>query len=127
MKFSLEAPNDANQIHSYDNNGVVIKHNQSTQHYATDSTLIITPNQIITDCSINDITGLTTSDIAYFESLQAEVILFSDKNNKRLSPQIMVEFSRHAIGVEIMALGAACRTYNLLVSEDRQVILILLP
>lgn len=125
MKFSLEAPNDANRIHSYDDNGVVIKHNQSTQYYATKSTLIITPNQIINDCSMSDITGLTASDISYLASLQAEVVLFSVKTNKRLSPQMMVEFSRQAIGVEMMALGAACRTYNLLVSEGRRVVLVL--
>jgi len=125
MKFSLEAPNDANQIYSYDDNGVVIKHNQSTQHYATKTTLIITPNQIITDCSINDITDITSSDIAYLKTLNPEVILFSTPTNRRLTPQTMVEFCQHAIGVEMMTLGAACRTYNLLVSEDRQVILII--
>ncbi|MDF1589471.1 MAG: MTH938/NDUFAF3 family protein [Gammaproteobacteria bacterium] len=127
MKFSLEAPNNANQIHSYDNNGVVIKYNQSTQQYASNSTLIITPNQIITDCSINDITEITSGDIAYLKKLNPEVILFSTQTNKRLSPQVLVEFSHHAIGVEIMTLGAACRTYNLLVSEGRQTVLILLP
>jgi uncharacterized protein len=38
----------------------------------------------------------------------------------------MIEFYAQAIGVECMPLGAACRTYNLLVAEDRNVVLVVI-
>lgn len=125
MKFSLETSEDVNHIHSYDNDHVVIKQNQSSQPIRFDSTLIVTPNQIITDYSIDDITGLTISDIAYFSSLNAEIVVFIHDNYTAIQPQILVEFSRANIGVEIMPLGAACRTYNLLVAEGRQALFII--
>lgn len=125
MKFSLETSIDVNHIHSYDDNGVVIKHNQNVERYATSSTLIISPNQIITDCPINDITELNSSDVAYLENLNVEVIILASQSNKRLQPKTLVEFSKRAIGIETMQLGPACRTFNLLVAEGRRVLIII--
>jgi uncharacterized protein len=41
-------------------------------------------------------------------------------------PHYSVELLSRGIGVEIMANDAACRTFNILLSEDRQVLLALL-
>jgi uncharacterized protein len=35
--------------------------------------------------------------------------------------EILQEVMRHKIGIEVMDTGAACRTYNLLLAESRQV------
>ena len=41
---------------------------------------------------------------------------------------LRAEFSARRIGIEIMEVGAACRTYNVLVGEERKVVgAILLP
>ncbi len=37
-------------------------------------------------------------------------------------PEIYAFFGQHQIGLEVMANHAACRTYNILVAEDRNVV-----
>jgi len=124
MKFSLETLSDVNQIHSYDNDHVVIKQKQTHELLRLESSLIVTPSQVIMDWQISDINGLSVDDIQYLTSLNPEVIILSDGLEfHQLPPKIASEFSRLAIGVEVMSLGAACRTYNLLLAEGRQVVL----
>ena len=124
MKFSLETISDANQIYSYDSDHVVIKQKQTHELLRLDSSLIVTPNHVIMDWQVNDISKLSADDIRYLISLKPEVLILADRLALYpLPPKITVEFSRLAIGVEVMPLGAACRTYNLLLAEDRQVVL----
>lgn len=123
MKFSLEAPSGANQIHSYDDNSIVISTIDSPDLQTIDTRLILTPSQLITEWTINNITELSDSDVAYFKSLDPEVLIFAQNSNFQIPPKIIVKFSQQAIGVESMLLGAACRTYNLLAAEGRRVVL----
>jgi uncharacterized protein len=44
-----------------------------------------------------------------------------------LSPEIMMAFYRKDIGVEVMTTDAACRTFNVLASEGRNVVAAMLP
>ena len=106
MKFSLESLSDVNRIHAYDNNSIVIKTKKNSDFL-----------------TINHITDLTVSDVDYFKSLDTEVLILVQKSSVQLPPEILVKFAQQAIGVESMLLGAACRTYNLLVAEGRQVVL----
>ncbi|HTV90382.1 MAG TPA: Mth938-like domain-containing protein [Stellaceae bacterium] len=43
------------------------------------------------------------------------------------TPALRAALRAHGIGVETMETGAACRTYNLLLAEDRRVAAALLP
>lgn len=125
MKFSLEAPSDANQIHAYDDDFIVIRTKNNTGLLRVDNSLILTSNQVITDLPINDLTQLSSRDITYLKSLAPEVLILVQGSDVHLSAQTRVQFSELAIGVECMSLGAACRTYNLLVAEGRQVVLLI--
>lgn len=42
------------------------------------------------------------------------------------SAQWRAQLSQRGIGVEVMALGAACRTFNLLLSDERDVALVVI-
>jgi uncharacterized protein len=42
-------------------------------------------------------------------------------------PGLLLPFGRRGIGVEVMATGAACRTYNILAGDGRRVAALLLP
>jgi uncharacterized protein len=44
-----------------------------------------------------------------------------------VAPALRAALKAHGIAVEAMDTGAACRTYNLLVAEDRRVAAALLP
>ena len=124
MKFSLEIPNGVNQIHAYDNNSIVIKTKNDSDLLTINTNLIVTPDQIITDRPINQLTEISVSDINYLTSLEPEVLILTQKSGTQLLTEIVVKFAKYAIGVELMPLGAACRTYNLLVSEGRKVVLV---
>ena len=124
MKFSLEVPNGVNQIHAYDDNSIVIKTKNDSDLLTIDTNLIVTPDQIVTDRPINQFTEISVSDINYLASLEPEVLILTQKSGTQFLTEIVVKFSKYAIGVEFMPLGAACRTYNLLVSEGRKVVLV---
>ncbi len=54
------------------------------------------------------------------------VIIGTGKTLQFPSPQITAGLQVQGIGVEIMAHDAACRTFNILLAEDRQVVVALL-
>lgn len=124
MKFSLEAISDANIIHSYGEDFIVVRSKESVDLKRLDSSLILMPNQIISDWHIKDIMQLDMSDVKELKNLDPEVLILAHGSSVySLPPKLMIEFYAQAIGVECMPLGAACRTYNLLVAEDRKVVL----
>jgi len=124
MKFSLEAISDANVIHSYGEDYIVIRSKEYVDLQRLDNSLIMMPNQIISDWHIKDIMQLNVDDVIELKNLDPEVLILAHGSSVySLPPKLMVEFYTQAIGVECMPLGAACRTYNLLVAEDRKVVL----
>ena len=124
MKFSQEVPSDTNLIHEYDEKFIVIK-TADSELITVDASLILTSNQVITEYTINPIIDFSISDIKYIKNLDPEVVILTYGSSVQLPPQVIVNFSKQAIGVEVMSLGAACRTYNLLVTEGRRVVLVL--
>lgn len=124
MKFSEEVSTDINLIHEYEDTFVVVKTKQS-ELVTVSKNLVITSQQLITEYKINSITDFSDSDLNYIKNLDPEIVILSPGSSIQLSPQRSMKFSEHQIGVEMMPLGAACRTYNLLVSEGRRVALII--
>ena len=54
---------------------------------------------------------------------QPEVILIGTGNQLIFpEPSIYIDIVNQGVGIEFMDSGAACRTYNILMSEDRRVI-----
>ena len=124
MKFSQEVPSDTNLIHEYDENSIVIR-TENLELITVDTSLILTSNQVITEYTINPIIDFSISYINYIKNLDPEVVILTHGSSVQLPPQVIVNFSKQTIGVEVMSLGAACRTYNLLVSEGRRAVLVL--
>ncbi len=61
-------------------------------------------------------------------SLQPDIVLLGT-GPKQFFPSraIREAFAARRVGLEVMDLGAACRTYNILVQEERRVAAALLP
>jgi len=55
------------------------------------------------------------------------LLLGCGKSIARLPETLRQELRRHGIVVDVMDTGAACRTYNILLSEERRVAAALLP
>lgn len=124
MKLSQEAVSEYNQIHSYDNGQVVIRPQHQTRLDTIESNFILTRDHLITDWTVRQIETISAEQLAELEQLDPEVILFATGSGVCLEFQkIAQSLMQSHIGVEFMELGAACRTFNLLVSEQRKVLL----
>ena len=89
---------------------------------------IISPQQLISEWAA---TGVTTLDLAQLEPLlalkPAIVIIGSDEPEARAPLPLRRQLEERGVALEVMNLGAACRTYNVLAQELRSVAAGLLP
>ena len=84
--------------------------------------LIVLPENLIPEWSTANIETLTESDMQKLLGLGVEVILLGTGKRLRFpAGALMRPFAPAGIGLEIMDLQAACRTYNILASEGRKV------
>jgi len=87
------------------------------------TSVIVTPERTLA-WDRDDIAGLTTDDFAVIVAADppVDVLLVGCGRNLVPLPKIIQEGLRQAgIGADVMDTGAACRTYNVLVSENRRV------
>lgn len=65
---------------------------------------------------------LTAEDFARLAALGVEIVLLGTGKQQRFpSPALATVLPAAGIGLEVMDNGAACRTYNILVAEGREV------
>ncbi len=70
---------------------------------------------------------LTESHFEQLANMQPEVVLFGSGERLRFAPpRLLRALLERRIGVETMDTQAACRTYNILAGEGRQVVVALL-
>jgi uncharacterized protein len=96
---------------------------------AVAGSVIVTRDAVIDDWRPPDVERL---EIAHFEALLAlspDVVLLGTGERQRLPPlSLYAEFAARGIGLEVMDNRAACRTYNLLLGEFRDVaVALMLP
>jgi len=66
--------------------------------------------------------ALTEQDFQVFLGLDVEILLLGTGPKQRFPhPRLTAELAKAGIGLEVMDLQAACRTYNILVAEERKV------
>lgn len=84
--------------------------------------LIVSPKRLLPHWRPCSAAELTASDLDPVLELGPQIVLLGTGANQIFpSWEIFAEAFRRGIGVEIMDTGAACRTYNILMSEGRQV------
>lgn len=84
--------------------------------------LILLPDTIIEDWSNATVETLAETDMQKLLGLGTEIILLGTGNRLRFPAGTLLRpFAPAGIGLEIMDLQAACRTYNILVAEGRKV------
>jgi uncharacterized protein len=90
--------------------------------------VIIAPDSVIENW-LPDSTGMPSlADFRQALDLDPEVILFGTGASHRYpGNHLVTAIMAQGIGFEVMATPAACRTFNVLLAEDRRVIAALLP
>jgi len=121
MQFTREDANEAHAILSCEEGEVRLRDRTYT------SSLIVTRNAIIDRWQPVDAEALTIADFSELLSLAPEVVLLGTGPRQRIPPPALyADFATRRIGLEVMDSRAACRTFNLLLSEYRDVALALL-
>jgi len=126
MKFSLENTRSI-QIHSYQPGALSIKlaagnTGQPRQLEVYRHSLILSAMDSLTDWPVSSADEL---ELHHFElawqSRPAIVLYGSGQKLVFPAPEIRQEFALRGIGFEAMNTSAACRTYNVLAAEGREV------
>ena len=91
--------------------------------------VVVTADRILADwCPTATPTTLTAADFEPILALEPELILLGTVTSGfRLDAQLSFGILSRGVGLEVMSTAAACRTYNVLVAEDRRVAAALFP
>jgi uncharacterized protein len=123
MKLTQQSPAGANLIRRYGADFIVIGDEEIRR------SCLVTAAALLRDWTPHDVAELAVAHLAPIFDLAPEVVVLSTGVSQRFPrAALRAEFATRRIGLEVMEIGAACRTYNVLVSEARQVVgAILLP
>lgn len=92
------------------------------RHETLTRSVIIMPEKIVKDWPPQGREDLTAEHFDTVIAMQPEVVLFGSGPRLWWPPSSLISaFAKHRIGVEVMDTAAACRTYNILVYEGRNV------
>ena len=87
------------------------------------SHLIISAQNLLIDWNVSDPISLTLADLELAIAFEPELIILGTGNSVCIpNLDLMAEAANQGIGLEIMDTPAACRTYNVLVHENRAVV-----
>jgi uncharacterized protein len=116
VKFTLEPASQANLIRGYSEAGLRIG------EQLIDRSCIVTSDRLITEWPPLMFAELAPEHLEAIFALTPELVLLATGPTQRFAPAaVRGEFARRGIGLEVMQLGAACRTFNVLVQEERRV------
>lgn len=88
---------------------------------------IVAADRIVEDWSPQEFKDLTAEHLRAALALEPEILIIgTGKQQHFLAGELMAALSKAGIGLEVMDTAAACRTYNVLLSEDRKVVAALL-
>lgn len=121
MKMALDNAGNVNLVSSYEPGRVRIReHSYSTS-------LIILRDRLITDWEPDRIETLRSSHFEAIVSYRPEVLILGTGEAQAFpDPALLTSLIDSGIGVEAMANAAACRTFNVLLAEDRRAALALM-
>ncbi len=116
MKLTLDADPRVNLIRSY-SPGEIRVGEQVVSH-----SCIVTADAIDAQWPPRSVDELTEEHLEAIFALTPQLVLLGTGATQRFpSAAIRSAFAQRRIGFEVMDLGAACRTFNLLVQEGRRV------
>jgi uncharacterized protein len=84
---------------------------------------IVTAATLTRDWPPRTIEELTVEHLSPLFELAPEVVVLATGSRQKFPrAALRAEFATRRIGLEVMEIGAACRTFNVLVSEERRVL-----
>lgn len=122
VDLTLEQPGDHHFVRSLSETGIRI----GDTYYR--HSLVVTATRLITDWPPQRMGDLQAKHLDILVELEPEVVLIGTGARQHfLPPRDMFRFYGKGIGLEVMTTDAACRTFNVLVTEGRNVAAALMP
>jgi uncharacterized protein len=121
MKIALDNASGVNIIKSYAPGRVQIR----DRHYA--HSLIVMPHHLLPEWGPDDAGTLRGSDFEPIIEHRPEVLILGTGERQVFpDPAIFGTLMDLGIGFDVMDNAAACRTYNILIAEERRAVLALM-
>jgi len=115
MRFSQDSL-ATHSIRAY-RDGEILVNDQRIAH-----SVVITAD-VIQAWEPGSVEELTAQHFTQLGELQPEIVILGTGSRLRFPPpRLCVTLQARGIGVEVMATDAACRTFNVLLAEDRRVL-----
>jgi uncharacterized protein len=116
LKLHLSKPVEKNIFSGY-GSGYVVVNNKKYEN-----SMITMPDKIIADWQASTVEKLTEEHFKLLIPYEPEIILLGTGATLRFpSPLVTKNLLESKIGIEVMDTNAACRTYNILMAEGRNV------
>jgi len=120
VKFTLEGGTAANLIRSYSAEEIRIGEARVR------SSCLVTASELHTDFAARTFAEFGVEQLPAVTALAPELVLVGTGMTQQFAPlAVRAALAARGIGLEAMQLGAACRTFNVLVQEERRVAAVL--
>ena len=117
MKIARDSTEGRNAVTGYGEGYVEVNRARHT------ASLVVAPERLVTDWPATSLEAITADHLAAIVELGPEVVLLGTGREFRFpEPALLAPLYKAGIGVEVMDTPAACRTYNILLGEGRNVV-----
>jgi uncharacterized protein len=116
MKFILDDAGDGLSIQHYDQGKVTVNGIVYTDN------CVVLPDRVIAKWRPSSFTDLKPKDLSFLAELTPEIVILGTGETQHFPhPSLIEPLIQSRIGLEAMNTAAACRTFNILMSERRRV------
>jgi uncharacterized protein len=121
MRFTQDLTSNVNVIRGYGQGELRINDEVFR------NTMIVAASSLRAEPGLGNVADLTAEHAAHILEFEPELVLIGS-GQRQVFPEAAfgAQFLRSGIGFEAMNTGAACRTFNVLVSEQRRVVALLI-
>jgi uncharacterized protein len=121
MRFTQDSTSGINVIRGYAPGEIRINAQQFR------NSVIVTANEVLLEPALRDLADLSEDLAVRILGMNPEVVLLGTGTTQRFeAARFGAQFMRAGIGYEVMNTGAACRTFNVLVAEQRRALALLM-
>ena len=121
MKLHADAPTSLNTVTGYGPGFIEVNKSPHRGH------LLLMPDAAAQPWQAAGFEALRPEDFDALLALRPEVVLLGTGRRQRFPhPRLTGALARAGVGLEVMDTAAACRTYNILMSEGRRVLAVFL-
>jgi uncharacterized protein len=117
LKLHAQAPSNFNTVTGYGPDYIEVNR---VRHAGS---LIVAPDSPVRTWSADAIETLHEDDFVPVLALEPELVLVGTGAQQRfLPPALLASLAQAGVGFEVMDTAAACRTFNILMGENRRVV-----